>query len=214
LPRAAGGQISTAPQPPQTPAPPPRQEPGARPARALPYAFEASARLGPEGLELTIANTGAAGAGFALYPAQVDAGGPWFYAVEAGKALSDLLPVGQAYDFTLHGPNGFLRQFRGGAGEALEVTCRGADDSLAVRLRNTGAAAVTVRTSNAYVAGAGRTRTLAPGAEAVDVWPVDEAAHWYDVTVSVAEDARFLRRLAGHLETGRPSRSDPALDWA
>ncbi|WP_139052514.1 phospholipase domain-containing protein, partial [Xanthomonas cannabis] len=37
--------------------------------------------------------------------------------------------------------------------------------------------------------------------------------HWYDVVVE-QPGAAFRRRLAGHLETGRPSRSDPALGRA
>src|SRR5262249_17605170 len=35
--------------------------------------------------------------------------------------------------------------------------------------------------------------------------------HWYDLSVTVAGDPVFLRHLAGHVETGRPSTSDPAL---
>ncbi|MFB9840222.1 phospholipase domain-containing protein [Actinoallomurus acaciae] len=34
---------------------------------------------------------------------------------------------------------------------------------------------------------------------------------WYDLTVTSDQDRTFLRRLAGHVETGRPSASDPAL---
>jgi phospholipase C len=34
---------------------------------------------------------------------------------------------------------------------------------------------------------------------------------WYDITVTSSEDARFVRGLAGHVENGRPSVSDPAL---
>lgn len=34
---------------------------------------------------------------------------------------------------------------------------------------------------------------------------------WYDVTVTSSGDQRYLRRLAGHLEDGRSSNSDPAL---
>lgn len=34
--------------------------------------------------------------------------------------------------------------------------------------------------------------------------------HWYDLTVSSQDDASFARRLAGHVENGRPSISDPA----
>ena len=34
---------------------------------------------------------------------------------------------------------------------------------------------------------------------------------WYDLVVTIAEDPAFQVRLAGHVETGRDSYSDPAL---
>ena len=34
---------------------------------------------------------------------------------------------------------------------------------------------------------------------------------WYDVILKVTEDSTFEWRLAGHVETGRDSYSDPAL---
>jgi phospholipase C len=34
---------------------------------------------------------------------------------------------------------------------------------------------------------------------------------WYDLIVTVAEDPSFNYRLAGHVETGRDSFTDPAL---
>jgi phospholipase C len=217
LPARAQAQAGLPAPEPQTAAILPRQEPGQRPARALPYAFDASARPSPDGLDLSISNLGGgAGVGMALYPSDPAVGGPWFYAVEAGKILQDRLPsTATGYDFTLHGPNGFLRRFRGGRTEVVQVT-QHADstaENLLVVLHNHGAAPVTVFTANAYVGGARRTLTLAPGATVADSWPIAGSDHWYDVSVVLGEDPHFLRRLAGHIETGRPSRSDPALDW-
>jgi phospholipase C len=34
---------------------------------------------------------------------------------------------------------------------------------------------------------------------------------WYDLIVTVAEDPTFKHRLAGHVETGGDSYSDPAM---
>jgi phospholipase C len=34
---------------------------------------------------------------------------------------------------------------------------------------------------------------------------------WYDLTITVDSDASFVRRYAGHVETGKASMSDPAL---
>jgi phospholipase C len=206
--------------PPQAPAAEgvlPRQESGSRPARALPYAFDAAAVRRGEALVLGIANRGKAGAAFALYPAAADAGGPWFYAVEAGKTLEDRLPVGgSAYDLTLHGPNGFLRRFRGGAADPLEVGQGhdAGDGPLELTLRNRTGAPLVVHAADAYAAGSARRIALAAGETKVELWPIGAAGHWYDLMVRIEGDAAFERRLAGHLETGRPSRSDPALDRA
>jgi phospholipase C len=201
------------PKPPATPADLPRQEPGRRPARPLPYAFDARAQVTGEGLKLSIANTGLAGAGFGLYPDKGEAG-PWFYAVEAGKAVEDSLPLPpDGYGLTLHGPNGFLRAYRGGPGDRVEVVSRydAARQRLALDIRNAGADAVTVKVRDAYSKAPARTHRLAPGARIIDAWPIADNAHWYDLSVAVAEAPGFLRRLAGHIETGAASLSDPML---
>ncbi|MDR3510608.1 MAG: phospholipase C, phosphocholine-specific [Caulobacteraceae bacterium] len=200
------------PKPPSVQPPLPRQEPGQRPARPLPYAFEAKARRAADALALSIANTGAAGAGFILYPAK---GGeaPRFYTVEAGKAVEDHLPIHSGgYDLTLHGPNGFVRTYRGD-GPAVEVEARydAARARLVLDIRNEGTTTLTVQVADAYSKAPARSHRLAAGARAQDAWPIAASAHWYDLSVGLAEQPGFLRRLAGHVETGRPSFSDPAL---
>jgi phospholipase C len=40
---------------------------------------------------------------------------------------------------------------------------------------------------------------------------LDEFFGWYDLIVTVAGDSTFNYRLAGHVETGQDSFSDPAL---
>jgi phospholipase C len=193
----------------------PRQEPGFRPARALPYAFDAHAEAdsGDGALRLTLINSGAAGAGFALYPADPDVGGPWYYAVEAGKTLTDRLPLGtKGYDFTLHGPNGFLRRFQGGVDDPLTVSHHfdPAGQRLRLTLRNHSARAIEVRVADAYAPADTWARRIASGAEVVEIWSLKAAFGWHDITLATAG---WSRRIAGHLETLRPSRSDPALDW-
>ena len=217
LPAQASAQAALPlPRPPIRPGRVPRQELGGRRARALPYAFDAWARPEPAGLALTIRNFGAAGAGFILYPADPQDGGPWFYAVGAGQALKDRLPVRPAgYDATLHGPNGFLRRFRGGPDDPIEIELRYdlAAATIELIVQNRGPRPLTLRTTNAYAPGEVRMRGLPPGGRAAEAWALKAADYWYDLTVAVAEDRRFLRRIAGHVETGRASRSDPALDW-
>lgn len=43
------------------------------------------------------------------------------------------------------------------------------------------------------------------------VAPVRPRHGWYDLTVVSDHDAAYARRLAGHLENGRPSTSEPAI---
>jgi phospholipase C len=43
---------------------------------------------------------------------------------------------------------------------------------------------------------------------------LQESFGWYDLAVRVDSDALFERQLAGHVETGRPSMSDPAIGAA
>ncbi len=64
--------------------------------------------------------------------------------------------------------------------------------------------------SNGY---GGRTRTweLFPGQRIDDYWDLRGSHGWFDLTISDGTASGFLRRFAGHVETGRPSTSDPAI---
>ena len=145
--------------------------------------------------------------------------GPWRYTVEAGKQLSDYWSAARytqgVYDLEAHGPNGFLRQYGGsvatGMGAAPEVAASydTAGNRLRLNLSNNGGAACTVTVGNAYVEGDVRIYALAAGATVQDSWVLDGNANWYDLSVTVAELDGFWRRLAGHMENGLPSTSEP-----
>ena len=51
---------------------------------------------------------------------------------------------------------------------------------------------------------------IAPHGEHEACWRLAESHHWYDLTVTAGETGAFMRRIAGHIETGRASFSDPA----
>jgi phospholipase C len=69
----------------------PKQEPGTRPSRALPYEFHASGRVDPSGTAfwMIIANGGAQGAAFSAYDLATPANPPRRYAVDSGMQLTD-----------------------------------------------------------------------------------------------------------------------------
>lgn len=181
----------------------PRQEPGQRPARPLPYALAVieDAPAAAEGLALTFDNRGEAGAVFQVYAAQ---GGPWYYTVEAGKRLSARLPAVGAdgrYDVAIHGPNGFLRRLAGTVGPAPRIIAEPAGDRVEVTLANPTSAPLTLHIGD-------RQLTLAPQGRRTERLDIAATDHWYDVTVLAGA---HRRRFAGHHETGRASRSDPAI---
>jgi phospholipase C len=63
---------------------------------------------------------------------------------------------------------------------------------------------------NAYT-GNGSTRLLQPQQTLENRASLTQFHGWYDLIVTVGEDSTFSYRLAGHVENGHDSFSDPAL---
>jgi phospholipase C len=176
----------------------PAQEKGGRPARPLPYDLEVTGQVVTGGFALQIVNRGLAGASLR---AGSQGAGPWFFTVEAGKQLAYTLPRAGAYDFSVLGPNGFLRRFAGSDADAVDA----AFASGTVTVHNRSTADVTMR--NGY--DKGWSKTVAPGQTAAVTPDLAKTANWYELTVEGA--GAFARSFAGHVEDGKPSRSDPLL---
>jgi phospholipase C len=146
--------------------------------------------------------------------------GPWTYTVEAGQSLSDAWNVARTnqarYDFSVYGPNGFLRTFRGSASPhakaKLDIDCRYDIDEydLVLVITNRGPIACRVGVENAYNDDSDG-RALRPGQSFYKRFSLRSSFGWYDAVVEVNTERNFLRRLAGHVENGRDSASDPAI---
>ncbi|MEU1826950.1 phosphocholine-specific phospholipase C [Streptomyces abikoensis] len=204
------------PKPPADPAMP-RQERGTKRTRPLPYAPLADGAATPATGRFTLTFSGGeyAGAAFTVTSAN-RADGPWTYTAEAGKKISDTWNTAYskgAYDLSVHGPNGFLRVFKGpGTTAAPEVTARhdGRRGRLELTLTNPGGADRRLTVTDAY--GGGRaTITVRAGRTVTHTVDPRHGKRWYDVTVVSETDPGFLRRFAGHVETGEPGVSDPAI---
>jgi phospholipase C len=191
----------------------PAQEPGGRPARALPYRLHVHGEAQADHVTLSFVNEGRAGAAFGVWSA-AGGGGPWFYTVGAGSRLAADIPVEQAgYDLTVHGPNGFLRRFAGHAADGMTVDAAYQPErgQIVLAISNPGPVRRLTVTPGAYPHGAARVRQLEAGQTLTEAWRIDRSAHWYDLIVTSDHDPRWSRRLSGHMETGRPSLSDPAI---
>jgi phospholipase C len=196
----------------------PRQEKGIRPARALPYVLnvEASVDVSNNTIELTFINTGAAAVVFQVRSAN-PADVVRFYTVEPRKTLSGTWNiVSSFYNLSVYGPNGFVRYFVGSTGPssaALTVTSsyEGKNGGgLNWTVANLGSSEVGVAVFNAYT-GTEMNQSLAAGEAFGRLLSLSQFYGWYDIIITVAEDPSFSYRLAGHVETGNPSWSDPAL---
>ncbi|MFG2381495.1 phosphocholine-specific phospholipase C [Streptomyces avermitilis] len=202
------------PTPPARPALP-RQERGSRPARPLRYAplVDGTADAAAGKFTLTFASGARAGAAF-LVTSGNRTDGPWTYTTEAGKTVSDTWNSAYSngsYDLTVHGPNGFLRVFKGpGKAAGPEVTARHVGNDVQLTFTNKGSGTVHLELTNGY-GGKPRSFKVRPGATVRHTVDLRAAERWYDLTVVCDADAGFLRRFAGHVENGLPGVSDPAI---
>jgi phospholipase C len=195
----------------------PRQEKGIRPARPLPYELNVHATVhsATSTVDLKFINTGAATVVFQVRSAN-PADVVRTYTVEPSKDLSDTWHVVSSYDLSVYGPNGFLRSFTGSTGShaaVLDVVSRYGTHgrgAIALAITNVTHVQAEVTVVDAYT-GRSVTALLDPLQTFEDERPIGEFGGWYDRIVRVSADASFKYELAGHVETGEDSISDPAL---
>ena len=193
----------------------PGQEKGIRPARALPYEMDVRASVNASTVVLTFFNTGRGAVVFqvrSVNPADLVR----TYTVEPGKHLTDSWSVASTYKLSVFGPNGFVRYFNGSTGSqaaALAVSSKyhhGDRHSIEWKITNVSPHGAEVNVLDAYT-GESIRQHLHPGETFEDEQSLNRFFGWYDLIVTVGGDTTFDYRLAGHVETGEDSFSDPAL---
>jgi phospholipase C len=201
----------------------PIQEPGTRPARALPYVLHVNSTVSLATAEFTLdfINTGKRAAVF-----QVRAGSilqpPRTYTVSPNSNLSDIweyagLVLG-LYDLSVYGPNGFFRAYQGTFNHAVstniqsEIAYDVAGGGVTLTAVNRGAAACELKVLNVYTS-ATVVKTLDAGAKFQQFFSLQKYHGWYDLVLTVESDRSFRQQLAGHLETGTDSTTDPAIPY-
>ena len=185
------------------------QETGVRPARPIPYDLDVVMRVQADGIRLAFNNRSQTGVCcYAYWDASAEL--PQRYTMGAGDQLSDdiSLPEGQALAMTIYGPNGFVRKVQGHGASDLHVSTHSeANGDIRVRLYHTGTETLPVQISDKAYQQAARGFDLAAGQIQDVVWELQGSHHWYDLGVDTPD---HHWRLAGHIENGKDSFSDPA----
>lgn len=189
------------------------QEPGTRPSRPLPYHLDVTEAREADEIRLTFRAAGAA-AVFHVYDRLALDRIPRRYTVGAGKQLTGAWrTIGEAgaYDLWVLGPNGFHRHFAGDAEDrAIAAATNWTFNRAGRRLSfETARDHGVVISPNAYHGFHDQWRSELGHRRCV--WQLDRTMGWYDLSVSSPAVPNFVRRIAGRLETGLPSSSDPAI---
>jgi phospholipase C len=115
----------------------------------------------------------------------------------------------------VYGPNGFVRAFKGSLTSAAQANLcvksayHGAY-GISLKIENRSDSSADVSIWDAY--GKRRvTRKVRAHAGVELDWTAEDSFGWYDFTLEVNGDASLRVQLAGHVESGRDSMSDPLL---
>ncbi|NAN54515.1 phospholipase C, phosphocholine-specific [Pseudomonas protegens] len=194
----------------------PQQQRLARPSRALPYRLHVDSQADPKArtLSLSLQNTGEQGAVLHVYDGLHLSEIPRRYTVEAGKALQDSWPVVERYQLWVLGPNGFHRSFHGDLKTLQpELLVTTSNSQLQLTLSNPGEHGVVISIDRCPYTQQGPWILAVPArGEVRQVFACEGSGGWHDLTLR--SDGGWLRRIAGRLETGAHSISDPLMGRA
>ncbi|HZF46386.1 MAG TPA: alkaline phosphatase family protein, partial [Sphingomonadaceae bacterium] len=187
----------------------PVQETGLRRRRATPYRLDARLVGKPVGHSLLFVNNSAERAAvFHVYDVNRLDDVPARYTVGAGQELAHPLPgLGEKVDIFILGPNGFHRRLTGRSDVFSVSVIQEAVSPVALSLTNLSSMSQSITmTDRAYGAPA-RVIALAGGETRRIPLDLAESHGWYDRLFTAGGQSW---RVAGHVENGEVSYSDPA----
>src|SRR4029079_8030364 len=189
--------------------------------RAVPYELHVLAEtdFGDGAVDMHLGNSGKAAAVFQVRSAGA-ATGPWTYTVGPESHVNETWGIRAdnqtAYDLSVYGPNGFFRSFKGSiAGrDSTNLTVRAGYDragcGITLEIKNVGAKHAKVKIADGY-SRKRESEGLHPGETTKKRFALDGSFGGDDRTLTVEGDAGFKQQVAGHVETGDDSVTDPLL---
>lgn len=148
----------------------------------------------------------------------------WNFAIKAGSQLfyewNLSRFMGDRFNFVVHGPNGFLREFQGdvtgpsiavGIVPELKPITHFATGKANVVIKNFSGTEQTVILSSVNYVTVGEKRTIKVDEEIMILVDLSKQGNWYDLQLTVANNVSFCTRLAGRIETGKETQTDPLI---
>lgn len=201
---------------------PTAQMPGQRPARPLPYDFAVTGTVTPHRrFRLRMRNPGPIGVVLIVHD-NTGHQQPWSYTIGArdehdSEQWHDAGAL-DAYDLSVHGPNGFFSRYAGlltpdapSAEAVLDPTIGG--NAIRILLMNNGPTpidyVVTLDPAYAMAPMHRQEHRVAAGGQVASVWSLAATNGWYDLLVTMPSNRFFARRFAGAART--TTVTDPAI---
>lgn len=204
-----------------------KQEPGTKPACALPYNSSLDVTIHSNekaltfsfGCQSALSKTKTVSAPFQLYDLKALENNRetacFNFAVTEGKKLDYPIPqTTDGYHFKGHGPNGFFREFKGKFTQSPKINVRAnhlADSGqLQIAIQNPERKALKVQlVDNSYKRD---TQTFTQNEASKEVrLDLSSTSGWYDYSVKIDGYPEYEQRFAGHVENGKTSMTDPLL---
>lgn len=218
----------------------PAQEKGTRASSALPYELYADGMISNDKKNISIKmeagnivfGSKASGSPFTVYApgkftdeeGKTDVSRIWSFAVSPGDAISYAWPINafdeQQYHLRLYGPNGFYREYIGDSNDPLlEAACEYEMDikkiptgNIQLKLTNHyPSQSIPVNIADNVYQNKNISKMLPAASTQTVVLNLSKHAGWYDFSIKVQESARFEKRFAGRVETGKESITDPYM---
>jgi phospholipase C len=207
----------------------PVQEEGTKPACPLPYDIEVNAQIDRQKGELVIQfavggqlpQQKPIGVPFiaVTYDQYDDASGNpgvWNFAVDSREPLSYRWTLDRfqndRYRVDIHGPNGFYRSFQGNTTLSTDFMCilrqRNQEQVLEIDMRKASGKYTIRDLSYGY----GIFIESVSDHRVIEV-DLSKSQGWYDLEIRSADNETQIYRYAGHLETGKPSITDPLMGY-
>ena len=151
-----------------------------------------------------------------------DPGKVWNYALSPDSKIVDHINISafthDQYNLHVDGPNGFYRGFAGSLEDpGLQVHCQyehkknSNTGNILLILENLQNKPLSIVLHDNVYTSRDHQSLLLPGKQQTIIIALQKQYGWYDFTVAVKGYATYQRRYAGHVETGKPSKTDPYM---